>query len=240
MKTTIWSLIIVFSNLMVAQNLKQLKPTTLGETIHFTKAEAEYWQTAVDSFTYANLHRKSNAYFSPKIRKAIDSLETEFTPLTIGPGCSWYCGGGPYKITASSVLNQSKKYEADNIHDFNILTPWVPETKSGIGATINFYFKAKSPRITDIIIYNGYIKTQKLWEQNARVKKLKLKINNKPVAILDLVDTTAPQFFKINPTSSNIEGQDLILTFEILEVYKGSVYEDVVISEINFDGIDVH
>jgi len=32
----------------------------------------------------------------------------------------------------------------------------------------------------------------------------------------------------------------LILKFEILEVYKGSKYNDTAITEIYFDGIDVH
>jgi hypothetical protein len=67
-----------------------------------------------------------------------------------------------------------------------------------------------------------------------------LYINNKPYAILELADTTAQQSFSIPPTRSTIKGKDLILTFEIMEVYKGDKYTDVAVSEINFSGLDVH
>ena len=57
---------------------------------------------------------------------------------------------------------------------------------------------------------------------------------------MDLNDTTASQRFEIEPIQSTIENQDLVLTLEILEAYEGEKYTDLVISEINFDGIDVH
>ena len=34
--------------------------------------------------------------------------------------------------------------------------------------------------------------------------------------------------------------KDLVLTFEILEIYKGDKYTEVAVSAINFDGLDVH
>lgn len=42
-------------------------------------------------------------------------------------GCSWYCGGGPDSITASSILAANKKldYKASNAHDFSLRTAWV-------------------------------------------------------------------------------------------------------------------
>lgn len=64
-------------------------------------------------------------------------------------------------------------------------------------------------------------------------------INDKPHAILELEDTRALQEFSIEPVQSQTEGQDLVLKFEIMEIYKGDKFQDVVISEINFDGLDV-
>ncbi len=161
-------------------------------------------------------------------------------PLTQGVGCSWYCGGGPYKILASSELD-SIKYKADNVHDFNLFTGWV-EGKSdyGIGEYIEFFFKPNSPRVNKIIFYNGYFKNKNLWESNSRIKKAKLYICGKQYAILEFQDINAPQSFSIAPINSKTENQDLILKIEILEVYKGSKYSNVIISEINFDGFDVH
>ncbi|WP_449384816.1 hypothetical protein [Chitinophaga rupis] len=57
---------------------------------------------------------------------------------------------------------------------------------------------------------------------------------------MELSDTTAQQSFKIEPVRSTIKNKDLVLTFEIQEVYKGNKYMEVAVSEINFDGLDVH
>ena len=51
-------------------------------------------------------------------KKMIDSLESDYGPLTQGQGFSWYCGGGQYKITASTYLKDDRKitYLPENIH----------------------------------------------------------------------------------------------------------------------------
>jgi len=180
---------------------------------------------------------------SEQDKKMIDSLEMGYGPLTQGVGCSWYCGGGPYKITSSSYLKDEGKitYLPDNIHDFDLFTAWVPDSANGsIGKKINFHFKPFAPRVNEIIIWNGYIKNTDLWKANSRVAKFKMIVNGKPTAILELKDVNNTQSFKINPIQSTDSTKDLILTLEILEVYKGTKYDDVAISEINFDGLDVH
>ena len=218
-----------------------LKPT-LGNDNKYSNTEYRYWKKAIDSLSLSNDNENDIEYFkmSELTKKAIDSLEMGYGPMTEGVGCSWYCGGGPYKISSSGILDNSKNYSDQNIHDFDLLTGWVPKSKNGIGESISFHFKAKSPRINAIVIYNGYIKTNELWKNNSRAKKIKLKIDNKTIAILELEDTTASQRFEIEPIQSTIENQDLVLTLEILESYEGAKYTDLVISEINFDGLDVH
>ena len=57
---------------------------------------------------------------------------------------------------------------------------------------------------------------------------------------LALQDETASQSFKINAIQSTDSKKDLVLTFEVIEIYKGTKYDDLAISEINFDGLDVH
>ena len=225
-----------------AQQLPVLKPS-LGGVNTYTVKEQQSWQKALSLYDQVNEAEIKYSSLSTAQQQWIDSLEMGMGPMTEGVGCSWYCGGGPYKITASDNLlaNGSNTYVADNIHDFNLFTPWVPDTKTGvIGKSISFYFEPKAPRVTSIIVYNGYIKNKELWQQNGRVKKLKMYINQQPYAILELVDEDNAQEFKIPPTNSPVEGVDLVLTFEILEVYPGTKYKDVVLSEINFDGIDVH
>jgi FOG: ankyrin repeat-like protein len=157
----------------------------------------------------------------------------------IDGGCSWYCGGGNYKIKASSSLGDSYKVEFAN--DLSYKTAWVEGKKDeGIGEYLEYYFKNDSPRITEIIISNGYMKSEETWKNNNRVKKLKLYVNGVPFGILNLKDSQTNQYFEMGTLGHNKNGTDLILKFEILEVYKGSKHNDTAITEIYFDGIDVH
>ena len=157
----------------------------------------------------------------------------------IDGGCSWYCGGGNYKIKASSSLGDS--YKAEFANDLSYKTAWVEGKKDeGIGEYLEYYFKNDSPRITEIIISNGYMKSEETWKINNRVKKLKLYVNSVPFGILNLKDSRTDQYFSVGTLGHNKNGTDLILKFEILEVYKGSKYNDTAITEIYFDGIDVH
>jgi len=153
--------------------------------------------------------------------------------------CSWYCGGGNYKIKASSSLGDS--YKAEFANDLSYKTAWVEGKKDeGIGEYLEYYFKNDSPRITEIIISNGYMKSEETWKNNNRVKKLKLYVNGVPLGVLNLKDSRTDQYFSVGTLGHNKNGTDLILKFEILEVYKGSKYNDTAITEIYFDGIDVH
>ena len=157
-------------------------------------------------------------------------------------GCSWYCGdGGPIKITASSRLASqgANNYNEKNLHDFHANTPWVEGVQGyGIGEWVEYTFKAQNPRITTIIILNGYNKSESAWKNNSRVKKLKLYIKGKPIAILNLEDTRCTQFFEIDPVTD--ANKEWTMRFEIVDVYKGDKWDDTAISEINFDGLDVH
>jgi hypothetical protein len=242
-RTYILTILILTLGLSVSgQNLPIIQPT-ISYSNEFTKTEQAVWQKALDLYAKINSGDIDYEKIAEQDRKMVDSLESGFGPLTQGVGCSWYCGGGPYKITSSSYLKDEGKitYLPDNIHDFDLFTAWVPDNANGsIGKKINFHFKPYSPRINEIIIWNGYVKNSDLWKANSRVAKFKMLINGKPTAILELKDVNKTQSFKINPIQSTDSTKDLILTLEILEVYKGTKYDDVAVSEINFDGLDVH
>src|SRR5690554_46099 len=156
-------------------------------------------------------------------------------------GCSWYCGGGPDKIVTSSTLapHKSLDYKAENIHDFSLRTAWVEGVDGyGIGESITFRFPKESPAVTAAEIFNGYMKSDKVWQDNSRVKQLKLYVNDKAYALLNLKDIKSKQIFAIDTLQGT--DSDLYLKFEITDVYKGDKYDDVAISEIEFDGIKVH
>lgn len=156
-------------------------------------------------------------------------------------GCSWYCGGGPSEVYSSSTLASTVKnnYSASNIHDANLGTAWVEGKPGlGIGESFSFVFEKKSPPVTSATFYNGYMKSDQIWKDNARVKQLKLYVDDKPFALLNFKDIKSQQTFYID----TLQGVDtsLVLRFEITQVYKGDKYEDVAISDIEFDGTGVH
>lgn len=160
----------------------------------------------------------------------------------IGGGCSWYCGGGPMEVTASSFLKSQgdNNYRPENAHDLSYKTAWVEGTAGyGIGENLVYHFAGSAPRINKIMVINGYIKNPKTWKDNSRVKKLKVYINDKEFAIFNLEDLMGEQTFDV-PLLGKYSDEKWTLKFEILEVYKGDKYDDVAITEIYFDGIDVH
>lgn len=169
----------------------------------------------------------------------------------LGSECSWYCGGGLDTLSASSSLKPYKGlgYGARNIHDLNYQTAWIEGVPGyGIGESITYHFPPQNPRITEIIVVNGYVKSEQAWKDNSRVKQLKMYLNNQPYAILNLADSRQEQHFSFEPLGyddrSNWEALSSkpwwTIRFEIMDVYKGDKYEDTAITEIYFDGIDVH
>lgn len=155
--------------------------------------------------------------------------------------CSWYCGGQIDSVTASSAL--ADRYAAENAHDFSIVTAWVEGVEgNGEGEYLRYSFPGTCPRITTVLIHNGYVKNWDVWRDNGRVKKLLMYYNDEPYAILNLQDTMGLQSFDVGVLG--YEDKDSApawsIKFEILEVYPGKKYEDTAITEIYFDGIDVH
>lgn len=182
-------------------------------------------------------------------QRLLDTLMVEFEGVNesiwdiSGGGCSWYCGGGPYKVSSSSHLKPmgENSYEPSQAHDDSFKTAWVEGASGqGIGEHIDYYFKNNSPRLHTILIYNGLVKSDKAWKANSRVKTLKLWVNGEGFGTLHLQDTTALQIFSTGLLGHRPDGKDLILKFEILEVYPGEKYKDTAITELYFDGVDVH
>ena len=168
----------------------------------------------------------------------------------IGGGCSWYCGGEVKIKKASSELPSHKSitYSANNAHDLSYETAWIEGTDGyGIGEYLEYTFINVNPRITEIIVVNGYVKNKTVYYNNSRVKTLKVYYNNEPIALLQLEDIIGNQYFKFDPIGYSKRDYEYLKTkpdwklkFEIIDVYKGLKYDDTAITEIYFDGIDVH
>lgn len=229
-----------FFNAAAQTGLKTFKP--IAETIVDLSSKAE---NEIDRQT--ELLSKEN--LTELEKKELDNLVHKYGEVIesvwdiIDGGCSWYCGGGNYKVEASSQLksNNYYSYTALEANDLSYKTAWIEgKAGDGIGEYIEYYFENNSPRISSIIISNGYQKSEKAWKENNRVKLLKLYVNGSAFGLLSLSDTKTDQEFKIGTFGHNLNGSDLILRFELVEVYKGDKFEDTAITEIYFDGIDVH
>lgn len=233
------------------QDILDLHPSYI-HVLDFSKREAE-WKLRDSILSQISSGKKDRDKLTSEEEALLEKYDEVFEDIwdIIGGGCSWYCGGGPKEVTASSYLKPqgSDNYVPKNAHDLNYKSAWVEGVPGyGIGEFLIYTFEGASPRITEIIIVNGYVKSEAAYRNNSRVKKLKVYLNDKPYAILNLEDKIANQGFEVEPIGNgNRENRDALknqpnwtLKFEILEVYKGLKYDDTAISEIYFDGLDVH
>ena len=213
--------------------LRHIKP----EAIHqMPKISVEEYKKSIEVLE----NEEDNLSFEEM--KRVGDL-TVYTDLYSG-FCSWYCGGEILKVNASSYLKPqgSFNYKPGNAHDFNHGSVWAEGVAGpGIGEWLEYVFPGRCPRITTVNILNGHVKTEKAWRENARVKSLKMYYMNKPYAILDLDDSRTLQCFDVGVLGPHDEAApSWTLRFEILEVYPGEKCQDTIISELYFDGIDVH
>jgi len=227
--------------------VKELHPHIV-RSLNLSEQEAKLYNVAFEKlFDGIKLEELADAE-----RKAIEhGDETKGYWETVGSGCSWYCGGGTKGVSGSSFLQSqgTNTYAPSNAHDFSYKNAWVEGVAGyGVGEYLEYSFGGISPRITEIIVVNGYIKSAKAYRSNSRVKKLKVYVDDKPYAILNLRDIRSAQYFKVEPLGTSDRSDwkamealpDWKLKFEILEAYKGDKYDDTAISEIYFDGLDVH
>jgi len=156
-------------------------------------------------------------------------------------------------LEASSCLESQgvNNYDINNIVDINLKTAWVEgKNDYGIGEFFTYSiefdpdtkFGGSGQFFGKLEVFNGYCKNEKLWEQNSRVKQLKVYLNSTPLCIIELQDTWQYQsvyighYFKNLAADKNLDAKNVLkngdrLKFEIVEIYPGTKYKDVAISE---------
>lgn len=247
MKKNFLLLFVVFINSVYGQTPKTLEPI-IGIT-HDLSTEAalrlKKGNAERDSLNEVN----NSGLLDKKGQLRLDSLSKIFPETrnsiwdVIDDGADWNDYGGPYYVKSSSALKPSSgnNYDANNAKDLKLNTAWVEGEKgNGEGEFLEYFFKNESPRITQAIIINGYVKTPKLWTENNRVKDLNLYVNGEFYATLQLKDVQSEQIFKFPTLGRRADGKDLILKFVIKGVYPGAKYNDTAITEIYFQGMDVY
>jgi len=139
---------------------------------------------------------------------------------------------------ASSELKEGNiTYSSENLSNRFLLQPWVEGTaESGIGEKITFSpdttsYWNKSP-YSGILISNGYVDYNKpyLYEYNNRIKKIRVNGGNpNEYLYFELEDTPQLQKFDLE---KNIHLDIKYLEIEIMEVYRGTRYDDTCINLI--------
>ena len=188
------------------QTVKEMTPT-LGYLIdRSSEGEIEFIKNREKCETVWKKIQNQNDYekLSPEDKKIYDNCDETYENYwdILGVGCNWYEGYDGDTIRASSSLKSFKgiKYSAENAGDLNYKTAWIEGVVGyGIGEYLLYRFPPQNPRITKIIVVNGYVKSEKAWRENSRVKKLKFFYNDKPIAILNLADTRQEQTFSFEP-----------------------------------------
>lgn len=72
------------------------------------------------------------------------------------------------------VCGENKAYPAFNLTDMNLETVWVSD-KDIVGDSI--VITMKNPHyVSDILLFNGYQKSESLWEQNGKLTKIKVEV----------------------------------------------------------------
>ena len=158
-------------------------------------------------------------------------------------------------VVADSELKEGTSvYSAINLIDGNYATPWV-EGASDFGKNqkikLNLFgnpskFSASNyETVTHLYLLNGFRKNEKTYYENNRIKTLRLWVNGKDCGTVELKDRP---FKVINDFNFAYEA-DLLnnerltkvksIEIEILDVYKGTKYNDTCISEIVVLDVDI-
>ncbi len=169
----------------------------------------------------------------------------------LGVGCSFYCGAYRVEPVVTSELpaHDGETFIGCNLHDNSCKTAWVEGVDGyGVGESATYTFPSQQPRITDVIVLNGFLKSDKDWHDYSRAKTLNMYVADTLYAVLHLEDSKQEQIFKVDPIGhadrkdeeALMKKPEIVIRFEIADTYPGDKYDATAITEIYFDGIDVH
>jgi hypothetical protein len=134
-------------------------------------------------------------------------------------------------VSASSILSPTAAYHPANLFDSRYDFAWSTDGSqvNGIGEKLNLTF-ANEVNIAGLLVWNGYQRSTTHFEKNGRVKTLQL-----VSAQGESQSVTLASFFGMQKVSlSKPLMQVKQLTIEIADIYNGSSYKDVLISELRF------
>jgi len=143
------------------------------------------------------------------------------------PGESSFPGNGDMILSSTHLIENQISYGTANLNE-KIGQCWAAK-----GYGINETLSLKMKWTNSISISIGFVSFDKpyLWKENSRPKTIELSVNGKFMFLSELQDT--PNYQAIN-LPDGLEEDD-ILVIKILDVYKGTKYDDVCINSIMLD-----
>lgn len=191
----------------------------------------------------AKLAHDSSAWKSGEMEKYYDIIENDIYYYLYSPADNWYCWRPDYSVCCNSCLkqNSNENFEGANADDKNLKTAWIaPFDKNGIKPKIEFSFSGKVPYITDVFIFNGHVRDKKSWERYGRARKILVKYEDSPIAVLVLENSRAFQKFNLGKLGhyTTESHPDWTLSFEIIDIFDAQEKATVALTEIFFEGQD--
>lgn len=133
------------------------------------------------------------------------------------------------KVKASSVLSPFTAYQPANLFDSKYDFAWSTDgnNTNGINETLSLSFTRKL-NLSGLYIWNGYQRSATHSKKNGKVKTLIVKDNNGNQFEIPLKNKSGLQKIKFNKTLNEVAS----LKLKIKDIYRGTKYKDVLISEL--------
>jgi hypothetical protein len=121
-------------------------------------------------------------------------------------------------------------YKAAHAVDGKQSTVWVEgdESGSGLGAEVTFNFDEPTT-VDSFRIWNGNYYSYDFWERHNRIKEVEVEFSDGSKQKITLTDEMKPELIKLDKPVETTS-----ITFEIKGIYRGTTFNDTVISEVIF------
>jgi len=140
-------------------------------------------------------------------------------------------------ISASSSLASQGKfsYKPELTTDGKMETAWL-EGVSGNGIDESILYSAETDqKVSEIVLYNGYLKNNTTFVNNGRFKKISIEFSDGTIITKEISKQTYNEAKKGYKISLEEPVNTTSVKITILDVYKGSYYTDTALSGISFN-----
>lgn len=154
----------------------------------------------------------------------IEFLGTNDKPLNIAAPIRFQAN-----VSASSTLEPVSAYNVMQLFDAKRDFAWAEgDNGTGVGQQITFEFD-KQREITHLLLANGYQRSEQHFFGNGRAKTITVTDDSQTKQTLQLTDAQGTQLIALNKP---LKTKTLKMVFD--DIYKGTKYTDMVVSELAF------